>query len=231
MSTKDEIRIHSLLIGQPRTITDTRGEWESAIFRLSALGPVFLGPRGLEGDQVADTQHHGSPDQAVCCHALDHYTAWNTEFDLIGSDRALGPGAVGENWTLVGGLESDVCIGDIFGIGAEARVQVSGPRFPCWKQERKVGIPGFLKRTMETKRTGFYLRVLEPGMVNVGDHLTLQKRPQPDISLSRVNECGLGKLAVFNPAEADLLIAVPELASGWKRILEAKRSRNWPEDE
>lgn len=226
----DDIRIHTLLVGQPKTVTDEKGTWESAIFRAPVAGPVRLGPRGLESDRVADTKHHGSPDQAVCCHALAHYAHWNAEFGLEDTSRALGPGAVGENWTLVGGLEEDVCVGDVYRVGSTARVQVSGPRFPCWKQERKVGISGFLKRTMETRRTGFYVRVLEPGTVAAGDALTLVERPQPGVPLSRVNVCGLGKLADFDAAEARELIALPEIADGWRRILEAKLNRDWPDD-
>jgi Uncharacterized protein conserved in bacteria len=226
----EPIRIHTLLIGQPKTITDEKGAWESAIFRTPVTGPVTLGERGLGGDQVADTKHHGSPDQAVCCHALAHYAAWNAEFGLEGTDRALGPGAVGENWTLVGGLEDDVCVGDIYQVGT-ARVQVTGSRFPCWKQERKVGVPGFLKRTMETGRTGLYLRVLTPGTVTQGDELQLVERPHPALTLSRLNKSGLGRPANLDPAEARELIAVPELAAGWKRILEAKLNREWPDED
>jgi MOSC domain-containing protein YiiM len=63
--------------------------------------------------------------------------------------------------------EADVCVGDVFVVGS-ARVQVSGPRYPCAKQERKLGLPDFLRRTMATRRTGFYLRVLTPGTVQAG---------------------------------------------------------------
>ncbi len=67
------IHTHQLFVGRPQTIVDEEGKWRTAIGRSPVAGPVALGIRGLEGDQVADKKHHGSPDQAVCCHSLAHY--------------------------------------------------------------------------------------------------------------------------------------------------------------
>ena len=85
-------------------------------------------------------------------------------------DQRLGPGSVGENWTIEGGNENTVCVGDTYSIGS-SEVQVSGPRGPCWKQERKLKLPGFLKRTIESLRTGFYVQVAQCGTVRAGDGL------------------------------------------------------------
>jgi MOSC domain-containing protein YiiM len=213
------IHIHTMLIGQPHTYTDARGKtWRSAIFRAPVDGPLELGARGLAGDQVADTQNHGSPDQAICCHPLAHYAYWNERYQLAGSDRMLGAGGVGENWTIAGADESDVCIGDVFDVGT-ARVQVSAPRYPCTKQERKVGLKGFTNATMETLRTGWYLRVVTPGVVQAGDRLALVMRPNPGVSLRRVNAHMFHE---FDDATARELLEVPELSQGWKRIIRMK---------
>jgi MOSC domain-containing protein YiiM len=111
------ITIHTQLIGQPQTMTDERGTWRSAIFRTPVTEPIFLQPRGLAGDQVADTKHHGSLDQAVCCHPLAHYAFWNDYYQLESEDTRLGPGSVGENWTLTSAAEADFAVGDIFQVG------------------------------------------------------------------------------------------------------------------
>lgn len=208
-----------MFTGEPRSITDERGGWRSSIFRRPVDGEVRLTRRGLEGDRVADTKHHGTPDQAVCCHSLDHYAFWNEVYALSGGD-SLGPGGVGENWTVSGGDESGICVGDVYAVGT-ARVRVSGPRVPCWKQERKLGLPGFHKRTLEFLRTGFYARVLEEGLVRAGDDLRLEDRPNPNVSQHLVNECAHGE---FDPALAQRLLEIPELAEGWKRILRSRLS-------
>lgn len=219
------IRIHTLSVGQPQTMTDERGTWRSAIFRTPVSGAVELRQRGLDGDQVADTDNHGSPDQAVCCHPLDHYAFWNEIYELRTPETMLGPGSVGENWTVSGATEHDVCIGDIFRVGS-ARVQVSGPRYPCTKQERKVGLAGFHRRTIETLRTGWYLRVLTPGTVQAGDGWTLEERLHPDLAVQRINVCGHQSL---DPGFAQQALEIPELSAGWKYILRLKLTKQWPE--
>lgn len=212
------ITIHTQLVGQPQTMTDKRGTWRSAIFRTPVTEPVYLQQRGLAGDQVADTKHHGSRDQAVCCQPLAHYDFWNSFYQLDSAETQLGPGSVGENWTLTNATEADVAVGDIFQVG-EATVQVSAPRYPCAKQERKLKLPNFLNEVMATQRTGFYLRVLTPGMVQVGDALQLVERPNPIFTIQLINENTLGT------PEAELvqqLLALPTLAEGWKQILAYK---------
>ena len=209
------IQIHAQLIGQPQTITDNRGSWRSAIFRTPIAEPILLQPEGLTGDQVADTRHHGSPDQAICCHPLAHYAFWNEFYDLDTEETELGPGSVGENWTLSGATEENVSVGDIFQVG-EAVVQISAPRFPCAKQQRKLKLPNFLKQVVASLRTGFYVRVLTPGIVQVGDELRLVERPYPTFTIQLINE---QTHHTSNEAIARQMLEIPELATGWKRIL------------
>src|SRR5579862_3580821 len=116
MPQSSEIVLCGIHVGRPRTHVDSEGSWDSAINRLVATGPVAVGTDGLEGDAVCDIVHHGGPDQAVCCHPLSHYVHWNDFYGLAG-DALLGPGAVGENWTVDGADESDFCIGDTFTVG------------------------------------------------------------------------------------------------------------------
>lgn len=203
--------IHTLLIGQPQTHTDSKGEWRTAIYRTAVAGPVALGLRGLEGDKVADTKHHGSKDQAVCVHPLAHFEHWSNLYPVV-----LAPGAVGENWTLTGDDETVVCIGDIYAVGT-ARVQVSQPRFPCSKQERKLGIKGFLKAVMATGKSGWYLRVLTSGTVEAGAMLSLESRPTHGFTVDEANQALLGKEA--NRVLIERALEIPELSAVWKRGL------------
>ena len=212
------ITIHTHLIGQPQTMTDERGKWRSAIYRSPISEPLLLQTRGLAGDQVADTKHHGSPDQAVCCHPLAHYEFWNAFYKLHQEEAKLGPGSVGENWTLTDCSEADFAVGDIFQVG-EAVVQVSAPRYPCIKQERKLRLPSFFNEVLATMRTGFYLRVLTSGMVQAGDDLRLVERPNPIFTIQLINQQTLGEL---DKTIAQQMLDLPELSVGWKRIIEIK---------
>lgn len=211
------MQIHTLAVGQPAAHTDERGEWMSAIYRTPVAGRVLLGESGHAGDRVADRKRHGSPDQAVCSFPIEHYAFWNAEHP----GAALGPTSVGENWTISGANEQSVFIGDVYRVGS-ARVQVSASRVPCDKQERKVRLPGFLKRVRETRRTGWYLRVLTPGEVGAGDELMLESRPAHPYSIATVNENWHGE---FDPALAQELLLSPELAEGWKDMLRHRLAR------
>src|ERR1700751_4572902 len=97
-----------------------------------------------------------------------HYYFWNAAYEMEG-ECSLCPASVGENWPISGGDEESVFCGDVYKVGTTI-VQVSGPRGPCWKQERKLGLDGFLKRTIDSMRTGFYLRVLQTGIVSAEDN-------------------------------------------------------------
>jgi MOSC domain-containing protein YiiM len=205
-----------MFIGQPQVHVDERGEWRSSIFRAPVAGPLELGLRGLAGDQVTDTKNHGSPDQAVCCHPLDHYAHWNAAYGLTGA-RALGPGSVGENWTLAEADEAEICVGDVYAVGA-ARIAVSGPRIPCAKQDRRTGIPGFHRAAGEALRTGFYLRVLQPGTVAAGDAWALVERPQPDITVREMNEAWHGPAGTVRAARIERMLAAPAVNDEWKRL-------------
>ena len=110
---------------------------------------------------------------------------------------------------------------DVYQTGT-AIVQVSGPRMPCGKQERKLGLPGFLKQTTDSMRTGFYLRVLRTGTVNTGDLLDLQSRHQSAVSVDLVNR------AAYQTPDAAIigLIARAEgLAEEWKDMVSARLNR------
>jgi MOSC domain-containing protein YiiM len=214
------VRIEAIFVGEPKNITDEKGTWLSAIYRSQAQGAIELLDRGLAGDRVADTKHHGRPGQAVCAHPIVHYDFWNQAYDLKGADR-LGPGTVGENWTISGADEATIYCGDVYQTGT-AIVQVSGPRMPCGKQERKLGLPGFLKRTTDSMRTGFYLRVLRPGAVNTGDLLELQSRPNSAVSVDLVNR------AAYQMPDAAIvgrIVRAEGLAEEWKDMVSARLNR------
>jgi MOSC domain-containing protein YiiM len=212
------MRIHTLSIGTPETRVDQRGEWVSAIHRKPVDGRVYLSERGLAGDEVADHRHHGSPNQAVCVHPLEHYEYWNSVYP----GAIFGPATLGENWTVTGMNEQTVCIGDAYRAGS-AVVQVSAPRIPCSTQERKVGLPGFLARVVESRRTGWYLRVLTPGEVGAGDELALVSRPARPYTVAQVNENFHGE---FDPVFTEELIASPDLEEEWKDILRKRLERH-----
>jgi len=176
------------------------------------MAAVWMGSTNIEGDGQADRKHHGGPDMAVLMYASDHYSAWRVELPEV----VLPPGAFGENLTVVGLDEGQVCIGDRFSIG-EAIVEVSQPRNPCSKIDKRWPGTQLLKRVEETGRTGWYVRVLQAGTIESGQPVLLLERPYPDWTVRRAQGAFRGR--GVNPAEAHALAALPPLSEVWKQVM------------
>ena len=127
--------ILSLQVGLPRSFNgDSAADhqpWTTAFFKGPVAGPVWLGRTNLAGDSQANQKTHGGPDKAVCCYPSEHYRFWGRR---LARDIPV-PGAFGENFTTIGTLEGDACIGDVLQFG-DAICQISQPRPPCWKMSR-----------------------------------------------------------------------------------------------
>lgn len=200
---------------------------------LSAIGKhpvdaaIAIGPAGLEGDEQADRRNHGGPDKAIHHYPFDHYAAWRG--DLPAPCPLLDSvGAFGENLSTLGLTEETVCVGDIFRIGT-ATVQVSQGRQPCWKLNHRFGVKDMARRVQSTGRTGWYYRVLEPGIAAAGDGIALVERPLSDWPLARI-------LRAFyhDTGDLDTLAGIAELqplATGWRtlarRRVESGRVEDW----
>lgn len=215
--------IHSIYVGQPKTISDEQGTWTSSILRDRVDGPVPVRIGGLVGDKVAQP-YHGGPDADICVHLLDHYRFWNEHYDV-----ALEPGYVGENLAVDNLTEKQVCAGDVVRVG-RVLAQVSGPRVPCANLARRIGRADWVKLTIRENRTGFYMHVLEPGVVQTGDAWDLQERLNPGGSITAINRC---MYLDFDPDYANAMMHMRGLASWWKeQALEkmAQSDEHWTAD-
>lgn len=204
--------ILSVLTGKVRPF---RGADEpSAIAKLPVTGLVAIGLLGLDGDEQADTVHHGGRDKAIHHYSADHYPFWRTE---LGDHPLLGKaGAFGENISVEGLVEQEVCIGDRFRLGT-ALVEVSQGRQPCWKLGHRFGVPALTARIVETRRSGWYYRVLEPGRAEAGDALALVERPLPQWSVERVFGLLIAGDGKREPAALRALAELAVLAEPWRR--------------
>jgi len=195
--------------GNPETRDALERQWTTAFYKMPVVGPVSLNKLGLQGDEVADTRHHGGIDKAVLCYAASHYDHWATELPQLN----MSPGAFGENLTVIGADERHVCIGDRYTIG-DCEVEVSQPRQPCWKIARRWGVKTITKRVTQTGRTGWYLRVTREGFLEAGQQLHLTSRPHEAWTVARANDVMFGRGE--DRAEVIELMNLPELAAAWR---------------
>lgn len=210
--------VRSMQVGTPEMYGSEGAEkelerrWETSFFRAPDTRPRWLYTTHLEGNRQADTKNHGQLTQAVLLYAMAHYPLWRAELKL----PEMGPGGFGENFTLDDLSEASACVGDIYGIG-EARIQVTGPRYPCWKIERRWGLPGLTARVVESGRTGWYCRVLQEGLIKPGAPVMLIERPYPAWTMALVNDFGHGRNQDVEKARE--LAACPLLMGFWPQLV------------
>jgi len=161
-------RVLSVNVSLARSVRWDDAEVRTGIFKTPSPGPVPVGATGLEADEQADLRFHGGPHKAVYAYPDRHRRHWAAVLGL-----PLEPGHFGENLTVEGLDEATVRIGDVFRVGT-ALLQVSEPRIPCFKLAKRMQAgPTFSTRFLASGRTGFYLRVLEPGRLQAGDVIEL----------------------------------------------------------
>lgn len=184
------------------------------------VGAVKLGLLGLEGDEQADTLHHGGVDKAVHHYPGDHYSEWSVELPL--ADGAWSVGRFGENFSTLGMSERQVCIGDIYRVGT-ALLQVSSGRRPCHKLALTMGVDDMVQRVAATRRTGWYYRVIEPGEVSCEDTLRLVSRVHAEWPVFRVVGAILCEDATAS--EYEQLACMRELYAGWRTVAQTRLSQ------
>ncbi len=210
--------ILAVLVGRPAEHVAPNGRLVRTAFRKHLVeGPVAVGTTNLEGDEQADLRVHGGPDKAVLAYSADHAAAWRAV------DPALAaPGAFGENLHVDVLTERDVCIGDQWSAGS-VLFEVSQPRQPCWKVDDRWGRDDLVARIEASGRTGWYLRVLQEGVVQAGDRWALVARPHPEWTVARATEVRFHR--TDDIAAARELVSLPELAASWQRALDARLQR------
>jgi MOSC domain-containing protein YiiM len=183
----------------------------SAFVKRRTPGPVTVTTFGIVGDEQADLSVHGGADKAVYGYGVPNYAAWVQEHPRHAA--LLVPGGLGENLAIEGMTEADLCVGDIHGIGS-AKLQVCQPRQPCFKFALRFADKHMPKAMIRNGRSGWYYRILEPGLLSPGDAVTLLERPNPHFPFARLVELiSFGKATA---GELQQMRDMPGLAVDWQ---------------
>jgi len=174
-------RIASIQIGRIAPLGPERVQ--SAFIKSAVNGPVMAGALGLDGDHQADLSVHGGPEKAIYAYSTARYPDWAAAFPDLAPRFVAG--AMGENLTVDGMIEDDLCVGDVHALGG-ALLQVCQPRQPCFKLALALGEPRLARHMVRTGHSGWYYRVLREGPIAPGDELVLAERPNPDFAFPRL---------------------------------------------
>jgi MOSC domain-containing protein YiiM len=201
----------SVNLADVRTIERGGKPVRTGIWKLPAEGRVAAGRLGLAGDVQGDRAVHGGPDKAIYAYAREDTEWWEAELG-----RQLEHGTFGENLTLSGVDASGALVGERWRVGS-AVLEVSEPRFPCWKLATKMGDSTFLRRFAEALRPGTYLRVIEEGELGAGDEIEVVERPEHDVTVLLIAEA-----VQVDQGLAPRLLAAPRLSAQYREWAERR---------
>ena len=179
----------SVNVGLPREVVWKGKTVTTGIFKAPVEGRIAVRRHNLDGDGQADLTVHGGEAKAVYAYPSEHYSYWRPEFP--GMDLLWG--SFGENLTTQGLLEDEVRIGDRFRIGS-AELVVTQPRLPCFKLGLRISRAEFVKRFLESRRTGFYFAVLREGEMGAGDNVGRIGRDAAGLTVTEILRLHLGDL-------------------------------------
>lgn len=159
----------------------------SAIRKQALAGPVTVGLLGIDGDEQADLSVHGGLDKAVYLYPVEHHAFWLEQSrQVLRREQAICAGFFGENLCTSGLLENALWVGDQLRIGS-VLFEVTEPRQPCFKFAARIGYAHAVKQMLQSGRSGVYLKVLERGMLEAGDAITLTAGRR-DMSIASIND-------------------------------------------
>lgn len=134
-------------------------------------------------DQVANLKYHGGPDRVIHHYSVEQYEHLKEKFPEHAGQFIIG--TYGENITTDRLTEKDLCLGDIFLLGT-ARVELSEPRKPCSTIDNRYGFKGVLKEIVQSRKYGWFYRVLDEGHLRPGDDLELLERPYESLRIDKI---------------------------------------------
>ncbi|UFZ02768.1 MOSC domain-containing protein [Bradyrhizobium ontarionense] len=207
-------RVLSVNVGLPRDIAWQGKTVHTGIWKAPVSGPRKVRGLNIDGDGQGDLAGHGGEHRAVLVYQHESYQYWQKQ--LGRADFTYGQ--FGENLTVDGLPDAEVCIGDRYRIGS-ALFEVTQPRVTCYRVGVRMNEPEMAALLVKHGRPGFYLRVLEEGEVEAGDEIALVASGPERMSVSEVD--ALLYLPGHPREQLERALRIPALSVGWRRSFEA----------
>jgi ferredoxin-NADP reductase/MOSC domain-containing protein YiiM len=207
-------RLVSVNVGLPRNITWHGKTVYTGIWKNPTQGRVKVRRLNIDGDGQGDLAGHGGLNRPVMVYQLDSYRYWERE---LGRNN-LSYGQFGENFTVDGLPDAEVCIGDRYRIGS-ALFEISQPRVTCYRVGIRMEEPQMPMKLVAHHRPGFYFRVLEEGEVGAGDDIVKVADGTEHMSVAEID--AMLYLQGHTREQLDRALRIPALSEGWKGSFQA----------
>jgi ferredoxin-NADP reductase/MOSC domain-containing protein YiiM len=202
-------RLLSVNVGLPNDIAWHGETVHTAVWKRAVSGRRIVRRLNLDGDGQGDLIGHGGEQRAVLVYQIDCYRYWERE---LGRDD-FDCGQFGENLTVEGLPDADVCIGDRYRIGS-ALFEVTQPRVTCYRVGIRMNEPRMAALLVAHGRPGFYFRVIEEGEVEAGDEIIKLASGAERMSVAEAN--ALLYLPGHRREALQRALRIPALSTGWK---------------
>jgi ferredoxin-NADP reductase/MOSC domain-containing protein YiiM len=199
----------SVNVGLPKDVPWHGQTVYTGVWKEPVAGPRMVRRLNIDGDGQGDLQGHGGEQRAVLVYQIQSYEHWRRHF---GRDD-LSYGQFGENLTVDGLPDDEVCIGDRYRIG-EAEFEVTQPRVTCYRVGLRFGAPELPALLVSHHRPGFYMRVLAEGRIQAGDPV-VKTRTGPG-ALSVADTDALLYLPHRDRQKLRAALRIPALSPGWQ---------------
>jgi len=207
-------RMLSLNVGLPRDITWNGKSVLTAIWKFPVQGRRMVRKLNIDGDAQADLAGHGGEQRAVFVYQMDSYRYWE---HLLGR-HDFRFGQFGENFTVEGLPDNEVCIGDRYQIG-NAVFEVTQPRVTCYRLGIRMSEPRMPALVVAHRRPGFYFRVLQEGEVGAGDEIVKVTDGPERITVAEID--ALLYLPGHSRQQVERALRIPALSKGWQSSFQA----------
>jgi ferredoxin-NADP reductase/MOSC domain-containing protein YiiM len=199
----------SLNVGLPRDVPWEGRTVHTGVWKYPVDGPRLVRRLNIDGDGQGDLQGHGGEQRAVLVYQAQSLRHWREVFNR----DDIGHGSFGENFSVDGLADDEVCIGDRYRIG-DAEFEVTQPRVTCFRVGMRLGEPELPALMVSHHRPGFYMRVIREGHVRAGDAIVKTRSGPGGVTVADTDAL----LYLPDPDQAKLRTAVgiPALSPGWR---------------
>ena len=208
-------RLLSVNVGRPREVAWNGKAVRTSVWKLPVQGRRMVRKLNIDGDEQADLAGHGGEHRAVFVYQMDSYRYW--EQQLGRTDFTFGQ--FGENFTVEGLLDNEVCIGDRYRIGS-AVFEVTQPRVTCYRVGIRMNEPRMPALLVAHHRPGFYFRVLQEGEVGAGDEIEKFGDGPECVTVADVDAL-LYLSGHHSRVDLERALRIPALSKGWQASFEA----------
>ena len=172
----------SVNVGLPKNVAWQGKTVYTGVWKYPVDGPAMVRRLNIDGDGQGDLAGHGGEQRAVLVYQAGSYRHWQQH---LGRDD-LGHGSFGENLTVDGLADDEVCIGDRYRIGG-AEFEVTQPRVTCYRVGLRLDEPELPALLVSHHRPGFYMRVLREGRIRAGDRIVKTRTGPGALSVAEVD--------------------------------------------